>query len=341
MAVSPLDVINRRRFIAGLAAAGLLTGCAAPRPQPATPGTGPIVIEHKFGTIELSAPPTRVVTVGLSEQDAMLALGVAPVGVRDWYGEQPSAVWPWARDALGDASPEVLPAEEIAFEQIAALEPDLIVATYSGITAEEYSTLTAIAPTLAQSGDVADYAMSWQDQTLSIGQALGRADRAEELVAGVEARFAAVRERHPEFAGRTAVLAQEGEPGQYDVLSSTSPRGSILTALGFTTPPEITDLIEAGGEEFVAVSGEQLDLLDAGVLVWQVGLDSDAFVAALRANPLYQRLTAVREGRDVFVADEIVAGALTWSTVLSIPYVIDALEPVLVAAVDGDPATTA
>ena len=63
-------------------------------------------------------------TVGVTEQDTVLALGVTPVGVTDWYGDQPYATWPWAQDELGDAEPEVLTtADGLEYERIAALDP--------------------------------------------------------------------------------------------------------------------------------------------------------------------------------------------------------------------------
>ena len=60
----------------------------------------PVTIEHKYGSTTVSEAPTRVVTVGLVEQDALLALGVVPVGTTEWYGEQPGALWPWAQAEL-------------------------------------------------------------------------------------------------------------------------------------------------------------------------------------------------------------------------------------------------
>ena len=72
------------------------------------PDSLPVTVEHALGTTTVEAEPTRVVTVGVTEQDTVLALGVTPVGVTDWYGDQPYATWPWAQDELGDATPEVL-----------------------------------------------------------------------------------------------------------------------------------------------------------------------------------------------------------------------------------------
>lgn len=90
------------------------------------PADFPVTVAHKYGTARVASPPKRVVTVGYNEQDFVLALGVEPVGVREWFGDQPNATWPWAQDELGDANPEVLPTAELNFEQIAALWPDLI-----------------------------------------------------------------------------------------------------------------------------------------------------------------------------------------------------------------------
>jgi len=88
------------------------------------------------------------------------------------------------------------------------------------------------------------------------------------------------------------------------------------------------------------VLGEQVGLLDRDVVVWNAGFASE-LPARLQADPVYPTLRVAREGRDVVVTDQVLSGALTWSTVLSIPLAIDRLVPQLSAAVDGDPATRA
>ena len=67
-------------------------------------GAFPVTIEHKFGSTTIESQPERVVSVGFAEHEGLLALGVEPVGVRDWYGDQPYATWPWAQDELGDSA---------------------------------------------------------------------------------------------------------------------------------------------------------------------------------------------------------------------------------------------
>ncbi|HEX7133972.1 MAG TPA: hypothetical protein VF228_15455, partial [Iamia sp.] len=102
-----------------------------------------------------------------------------------------------------------------------------------------------------------------------------------------------------------------------------------LEALGFVLPDDLAEL--AGDEDGAEVSDEQMDLLDRDLVVWNVGHD-DALRAEIEGKPLYESLQVVRDGRSVFVEDPIVAGALTWGTVLSIPYAIDELVPLLAEA---------
>jgi len=51
----------------------------------------PVTVEHAFGSTIIPAEPKRVVSVGYVEQDFLYALGIAPVGVRNWWGDHPYA----------------------------------------------------------------------------------------------------------------------------------------------------------------------------------------------------------------------------------------------------------
>src|SRR4051812_46287304 len=129
--------LSRRAFGGALAAAALalVAACgddAASSSGSAAPGSAgsfPVSIEHKFGTTKIEKTPQRVVVVGLTEQDALLALGVVPVATTKWFGENPGEIWPWAKAKLGPAAlPQVLTnTDGIQFEKVAALKPDLIV----------------------------------------------------------------------------------------------------------------------------------------------------------------------------------------------------------------------
>lgn len=340
--VSPMaaDALTRRELLTGgaaallLAAAGCGPGESSEARGPTDAPSGARVISHKYGNTQVPAAPERVVTVGLVDHDAALAVGVVPVAVTaDAYSaEQPHGIWPWAQDELGDATPEVLPFPQMSFERIARLDPDLILAVYSGLTENEYDILSQIAPTVAQSGDHGDYQAPWDAMTRVIGHALGRQDAAEEAIARVEQLFAGMRHQHPEFEGKSAVYAGFVEAGQYYAETQGSTRAGILTALGFVIPDDIR-----GADFYAEVSREQVELFDRDLLLWEVG--DTAAMDAIQSDPLYARLDVAREGRDVFVTDPDLAGGLALISVLSLPYVIEQLVPKLAAAVDGDPAT--
>ena len=131
-------------------------------------------IIHTFGETVIEGTPQRVMTLGFSEQDPVLALGVTPIAVREWFGEFPYATWPWATDELGDGTPDVLTMAfgELNYEAIAGLAPDLIIATHAGIT-QEVGILSEIAPTIPEAAGTAAFSMSWQEQTQVIGDAWG------------------------------------------------------------------------------------------------------------------------------------------------------------------------
>jgi iron complex transport system substrate-binding protein len=297
-------------------------------------------IEHKHGKTEISGEPRRVLSLGYQEHDAIFALGVTPIAVRYWYGDKDDVVFPWAEDEAGDADPEILnmPYGALNFEKIATLRPDLILGIYAGLTEQEYETLSEIAPTVPQSGEYIDFGEPWQEMTLTVGKALGREKRAEELVAEVEARFEAVREEHPEFDGASIAVATYTSSSEIGFFASQDPRSRFFTHLGFELPEELDEI--AGDQFFGEISGERLDLLDADVLVWNQLEFTEGGRAAIESDPLVQELEASREGRMIFI-DGVLDDALQFNTVLSLPFLLQQVAPMLAAAVDGDPETDA
>jgi iron complex transport system substrate-binding protein len=312
-----------------------LAACGESDSEPAATGGAtsafPVTVEHKFGATEIPSAPKRVVTVGYTDQDAVLALGVVPVGVGDFLGGYEWRKRPWAQKALGGATPEVVGGQQINFEAVAAQRPDLIIAINAGLKQADYDRLSQIAPTVAQSGEYIDFGMPWEEQTLLVGRALGREQRAREVVADVKAKFERVREEHPEFAGKTAILAYGGPDG-YGAYATGDTRSRFLTDLGFELPQRIDDL--AGDGFFTEFSQEQFRLLDQELVV-MYGPAEDVL-----ANPVVKRLDAVPEERMVFLdlTDQF-AGALGFASALSLSYLLDTEVDTLAAAVDGDPAT--
>ncbi len=297
-------------------------------------GAFPVTIEHKYGETLLDAAPERVVVVGLKEQDDLLALGVVPVATTDWFVDgTPGAIFPWAEEYLGDAeTPELLSvADGIEMEKIAGLAPDLIIGLYSGLTDDEYKTLSKIAPVVAQPADVPDYGISWQDQLLTVGQAVGRPQAAQDLLDETEQVIEDARAEHPDLEGKTGAVATPYE-GVY-VYGEADPRTRLLTDLGMVFPTTLVDELPAefGGN----LSEERVDLLDLDTVIW-IASDEET----VTSNKLYANLPVHKEARDVFIAEDGAYGtAFSFVTVLSLPYVMERLVPQLDAAADGDPTT--
>ncbi len=312
--------VSRRRFL-GIAAgtAAVLTACATEKPGTVA-DDGSVTVTHVFGETKVPAPPTKVVSAGLTDADDLLALGMVPIAVTDWFGAEPFGVWPWAQPRLGGAQPVVLSlADGIQVDQIAALAPDLIVATDAGLDQDTYGRLSAIAPTIAQAGRAAFFE-PWRDQATAIGQAVFRHDDMQKLVADVDAQFSGIKDNHPQFAGKKALLLG-GTLYQDSVQVSGPPwRHEFLTQMGLTVL-ETDDLIPR--DRMTAVLDE------ADVLIWTT--DSDAEQAALLADPTIAALRATARQRHVFTGKEL-SGAIAYASTLSYPALADRLPQMIATA---------
>jgi iron complex transport system substrate-binding protein len=285
----------------------------------------PVTIEHAFGKATIPKAPERVVTVGFNEQDFALALGVKPVAVREFLGAFPYKTRPWAPGANSDPVPALVGGDAISLERVAAARPDLILGIYSFIDESVYGKLSQLAPTVAQGADAPTGGTPWDRQLLETGKALGREERAEQVVEEVNAKFDAAKQRNPEFAGKTLTVAFESG-GTIFNLEDSDLRQQFFTDLGFVTPKQ------AGIEN---ISKERLEVLDQDVLVL-ITSDPEGIVD----DPLFTRLDVAKQGRVILVKDsDAFAGALGFNSPLSRPYLLEQAEPRLAAAVDGDPAT--
>ncbi len=296
------------------------------------PASEPKVIEHRFGTTRIDEKPERVVSLSFIGHDFLLALGVKPVALRHWYGDHPYGVWPWAQEALGDATPIVMRGA-IDIERIASLKPDLIVGQWSGMTEAEYQVLSKIAPTIAPKKGFGDYGMTWRDMLRVLGEATWRESEAENTIAALDSRIQNIRDNHPDWQGQTASVVWPGQIGAY---TSGDIRGLLLEELGLVIPDSI-DTLAGDGVYYVMISEEDLSPIDTDALIW---LNSEKDNPLLDSILLRKTLRAHREGREIY-SDGLLSGALSHSSPLSLDYALDRLVPLLEAAVDGDPSTSA
>ena len=301
-------------------AAALLTACGSEKPG-VVADDGSVTVTHVFGETKIPRPPTRVVSAGLTDADDLLALGVVPIAVNDWFGAEPFGVWPWALPRLGTAQPAVINlADGVPVEQIAALTPDLIVATDAGLDKDTYDRLTAIAPTIAQAGRE-PFFEPWRDQAGSIGQAVFRHDDMQKLISDVDAKFTAVKDGNPQFANKKALLLAGTLFRDSAEVSGPPWRRDFLTRMGLT-------VVEP--DEALIARDQMADILDeADVLIWTT--ESDEQQAALLADPTIAGLRATTRERHVFTGKEL-AGAIAYASTLSYPVLADRLPQMIAAA---------
>lgn len=319
---------SRRRFLAlSAAAAGvgaLAAGCSKEEPGDVA-DDGSVTVKHVFGETRIPGPPTRVVSAGYTEQDDLLALGVVPIAVTDWFGGEPFGVWPWAQPKLGTAQPAVLSlADGIQVDAIAALKPDLIVAVDAGLDADTYARLSAIAPTVAQSGRDAFFE-PWKDQAGTVGQAVFKYPEVGALITAIDDSFTKAGEQNPSFKDKRALLVRGAFEGGAAVVTPAGWRTEFLTQLGFSVPGEIDEFTD-GATALVPRDRMAAVLDSADVLIWTT--ESDEEQAALLADPVFAELKTTRTNRNILTGKEL-AGALAFATVLSYPVVAERLPAML------------
>lgn len=298
--------------------AALLTGCGSSQEEAGAAGT--VAIDHKFGQTTVPADPQRVVTVGWTDQDFVLPLGVVPVSTRD-FSENYNSL-PWVQAATDGKGVSTWGSDEIDFEAIAAQKPDLILAIYETIDRQTYDRLSQIAPTVVQSSEYADEETPWDVQLLTTGKALGKERQAQDLVDRVQLRINDARKANPDFEGKTAVVDFGPSQGGHYLLGENDPRRSLFTALGFRTQDVVGD-----------VSEEKLNLLDRDILFVNGGAQAE-----LLASPAFARLNVVRDGRTLYTNfDSKLSDALTYSGPDALLYALDVLTPQLANALNGRP----
>lgn len=318
--------------LAGLAAGTLaLTACAGSGDpaagdtgSSASPGTT-IEIDHAYGTLELEAAPERVITLGLLETDVAVDLGVTPVAIAKFFATA-DGVAPWLTPEL-DETPEIIDTTttgangaELDVEAIAALDPDLIIATTYSQLDQYYDQLATIAPVLGPAE--ANYLqLPWRDQTRAIGQALGQSDEVEERILAIEEEMEAAAGDYAITRGHDYTLSL-GTPDQIKVMNDPADASvEIMNAFGMTFNETAAALPGLGdGSGSAGVSEENIAAVDADiVMIGFFGADTQAF---WEGSTLFQDLSAVQNGG--YIAMDLSAStALRNPSPLSIPYVID------------------
>ena len=110
---------------------------------------------------------------------------------------------PWTDEAfadLGVEKPVVFDdVDGLDFEQISDCNPDVILAAYSGMTQEDYDTLSQIAPVIPYKEKA--WQTSWREQTIENAEGMGMKPEGEKKVKEVEDLIAEKLEEYPQLEG--------------------------------------------------------------------------------------------------------------------------------------------
>jgi iron complex transport system substrate-binding protein len=267
-------------MVAGAAAVLALAACGHENDDRTESGTAtgkatdsfPITIENAYGKTVIEEEPKRVATWGWGSTEAAIAAGVYPVAVAEqiWTVGKGNLL-PWveqAYDKAGVAHPALLADDgsgaTVPYDEFIAAKPDLILAPYSGLTEEQYDTLSKIAPVVAFPDG--PWTTPW-DQTIEItAKALGRSAAGDRILSDIDDYFAAERAKHPEFEGKT-LAGIWAEPNKLSLYTARDPRVGILTKLGFEIAPSVDALDTSDGGFFYEMSYEKADRIDADVVI--------------------------------------------------------------------------
>ena len=287
----------------------------------------PIVIKHAFGETVIEEKPERVATVAWANHDVALALGVVPVGFSAAnYGVQDdSGMLPWTAEKLkelGEENPNIFQdTDGLDFEAIADSNPDVILAAYSGITQEEYDTLSQIAPVVAY--PEIPWVITWRDQILYNAKGMGMEEEGKQLIADTEKLIQDTANKYPEIKGKKAAFAMFNvtDLSKFYVYTPGDPRGEMLEEIGMIYPEGIKEQITDESSFYIELSAENADALNDTEIF--VAYGDDNTLAALQADPILGKVPAIQNGSVVIIEDNTPLAAAGNPNPLSIQYTID------------------
>ncbi|MBJ7479102.1 MAG: ABC transporter substrate-binding protein [Rhodococcus sp.] len=289
-------------------------------------------IDHKFGATTITGTPTRIVAADTQWLDVLLELGIQPVGYLSagTMGDE-RGLFPWESGV--DASAKELDRSAIQqvgvplkAEEVAALDPDLILGGFSVADQDDFDQLSKIAPTIAGLSEV--QVDPWQDQVEILGRVLDKESRADEIVEATNGQIDALAQRLPGLKGKTALLSQYVFPTSQLVIVADPKDGAsgLFTRLGMSLPPKLVEEAGVTGGRLM-LSPERVDALSADVVVL---LPNGGTLDDMMKLPGFADLPAVKSGGLAIVDYPTVAGLNTPSS-LSVKYSLESITPQLEA----------
>lgn len=287
----------------------------------------PITIEHALGETVLEEKPERVATVNWANHEVPLALGVVPVGMAaaNFGDDDDNGMLPWVEEELeklGGGEPVLFDESDgIDFEAVADTAPDVILAAYSGLTQEDYDTLSEIAPVVAY--PEGPWATDWREVIEFNSMGMGMEEEGQALIEELEGEISASAEKYPSLEGTSAMFMTHVDTSDLSTVNfytAEDTRAAFFEDLGMTIPSSVQEASK-GGEFSGSISAEQVDTFDDVEVIVTYG--DQELVDTLKADPLLSQMPAVENDAIVFLDGSGPMGTAANPTPLSISWVLD------------------
>ncbi|MDR7237863.1 ABC transporter substrate-binding protein [Neobacillus drentensis] len=290
-----------------------------------TTGEKSYTVEHAMGSTTIKGTPKKVVILTNEGTEALLALGVKPVGaVQSWLGD------PWYEHISKDMDGvEVVGVEsEVNVEKIASLKPDLIIG--NKLRQEKvYDQLSAIAPTVFSETLRGD----WKDNFKLYAKALNLEAKGTEVLSAYDKHVEDLKTKLGDKVNQEVSVVRF-MAGKSRIYYTDSFSGVLFDQLGFKRAAQQEALFTPDnklGLLALEVGKEVIPKMDADLLFYftyappgdQAALDT---AKEWTNDPLWKNLNAVKSGHVYEVSDA------TWNTsggVLSANIMLDDLEKIL------------
>ncbi|ODT82815.1 MAG: iron siderophore-binding protein [Pelagibacterium sp. SCN 64-44] len=272
------------RLTAALLAVTLLAGPAAARD-----------ITHAMGVTDVPDNVQRILVLTNEGTEALLAVGITPVGaVKSWLGD------PWYDHVAADLADVTVVGEESAvnLEVLVALEPDLIIGNKQRHEAI-YEQLSAIAPTVISERLRGDWKINMELYT----DAAGKGEEGKAALAAFDARVAALHDKLGAALEEEISIARF-MAGQTRIMFKDSFSGLILSELGFQRPAA------QDKDEFAEqITKERIPEFEGDRLIYFTYETGNGEASAVAedwlTDPLWQNLDVVKAGKVHAASDAV------------------------------------
>ncbi|MGM0753701.1 MAG: ABC transporter substrate-binding protein [Bacillota bacterium] len=253
-------------------------------------------VEHAMGTTEIEGTPKKVVILTNEGTEALLSLGVTPVGaVQSWTGD------PWYDHIAKDMKDvEVVGTEsELNMEAIAKLQPDLIIGNKMR-QEEQYNQLKDIAPTVMAE----TLRGNWKENFELYSKAVNKEEKGQEVLAEYDQRIEDLKGKLGDKLNQKVSMVRF-LAGDVRIYHKDSFSGVILDQLGFARPEgqDVDDFAEKG------VTKERIPAMDGDVLFYFTYETGDGEANKLAEewlnDPLFQNLEVAKQDKVYEVSDAI------------------------------------